>query len=124
MTTIYLHIGMPKTGTTSLQKFLFDNREKLLEKGYLYPITGTKISSNRGYKGYSHNSLVRLLLHQNSDQKGERFSQCEFSQCDIWEECKREINSLSIKPKKVIISAEFFTGPGIYNRDLIAMVVF
>lgn len=36
--TIYLHIGMPKTGTTSIQAFLAENREKLSEIGILYPI--------------------------------------------------------------------------------------
>jgi len=113
MTTIYLHIGMPKTGTTSLQKFLFYNREKLLEKGYLYPIAGTNITSNREPKGYSHNSLVRVL-NQNTNQKDDWISRC-----GIWEECKKEIKA--IKPEKVIISAEFFTGPGIYNQDIIAM---
>lgn len=106
---------MPKTGTTSLQKFLFNNREKLLEKGYLYPITGTKISSNPSTKSYSHNSLVRVL-NQNIDQTGN-----PVSQWSIWEECKKEIDTFAIQPKKVIISAEFFTGPGIYNPYLIAM---
>lgn len=116
MTTIYLHIGMPKTGTTSLQKLLFYNRKKLLEQGYLYPITGTNISSKKGLKAYSHNSLVKMLNY-NTDSQGEGFSQCE-----SWEECKKEINTLAIKSKKVIISAEFFTGPGIYNSSLIATI--
>lgn len=113
MTTIYLHIGMPKTGTTSLQKFLFYNREKLLETGYLYPITGTKITSDREPKGYSHNTLVRRLT-QKTDSKGNGGSQWE-----SWDELKREINRSPLKPQNVIISAEFFTGPGIYNADLI-----
>ena len=36
MKTIYLHIGMAKTGTSSIQIFLRDNEEKLKEKGYIY----------------------------------------------------------------------------------------
>ena len=32
-----LHIGCPKTGTTSLQQFLTLNREFLLSQGVLYP---------------------------------------------------------------------------------------
>ena len=36
--TIYLHIGMPKAGSTSIQRFLYNNREKLKEFGILYPI--------------------------------------------------------------------------------------
>jgi hypothetical protein len=33
----WLHIGTQKTGTTSLQNFLSANRERLLERGFLYP---------------------------------------------------------------------------------------
>ncbi len=35
--TIYFHIGMPKTGTTALQRFLAANRERLATLGYDYP---------------------------------------------------------------------------------------
>ena len=37
---IHLHIGTHKTGTTSIQKFLDHNRSKLLDLGYLYPLSG------------------------------------------------------------------------------------
>jgi hypothetical protein len=36
---VVLHIGTGKTGTSSVQFFLRDNRERLLELGYLYPKT-------------------------------------------------------------------------------------
>ena len=36
--TIFLHIGMPKAGSTSIQRFLYNNKEKLKEFGILYPI--------------------------------------------------------------------------------------
>ncbi len=35
--TIYLHIGLPKTGTTSIQNFLFHNKEELSASGLYYP---------------------------------------------------------------------------------------
>lgn len=35
--TLYVHIGMAKTGTTALQSFLWDNRELLMEQGCCYP---------------------------------------------------------------------------------------
>ena len=38
MKTLYIHIGTPKTGTTSIQNFCGLNREKLKEQGVLYPI--------------------------------------------------------------------------------------
>lgn len=37
MKTLYLHIGTPKTATTSLQYFLFENQEVLQKKGFCYP---------------------------------------------------------------------------------------
>lgn len=40
MTTVYLHIGAPKTGTTSLQFFLYNNRSLLRELGICYPALG------------------------------------------------------------------------------------
>ena len=36
---IILHIGGEKTGTTSLQRFLFRNRELMKKRGMLFPIT-------------------------------------------------------------------------------------
>lgn len=38
MKTLYLHIGTPKTGTTSLQNFCYSNREIFEKFGYCYPI--------------------------------------------------------------------------------------
>jgi len=92
MTTVYLHIGMPKTGSTSLQKFLFENRSQLLEEGYLYPITGTK-KSGQIWDRYSHNSLSKQLEAQH----------------DAWEKLQQEIETS--QAKNVIISSEFFTYP-------------
>lgn len=40
MGTAYLHIGMPKTGTSALQRFLAVNRERLKENGFLFPDFG------------------------------------------------------------------------------------
>lgn len=38
MKTLYLHIGLPKTGTTSIQDFCYVNKEVMEEKGYCFPI--------------------------------------------------------------------------------------
>lgn len=39
---LVLHIGMTKTGSTSIQHFLRENRETLAERGWLYPRTPGK----------------------------------------------------------------------------------
>lgn len=36
-TPLFMHMGWPKTGTTSIQHFLYENRDRLLELGYCYP---------------------------------------------------------------------------------------
>ncbi|WP_155838633.1 hypothetical protein [Arthrobacter castelli] len=43
-----LHIGTEKTGSTSIQEFLFRNRNELLQRGYLYPgaLTGARHRPN------------------------------------------------------------------------------
>lgn len=37
MKTLYLHIGIPKTATTSIQNFCVKNRDLLSQKGFYYP---------------------------------------------------------------------------------------
>ncbi|EPN6869281.1 hypothetical protein ACT2V5_001117 [Campylobacter coli] len=35
--TAYVHIGIAKTGTTSIQDFLTQNYDLLINQGFLYP---------------------------------------------------------------------------------------
>jgi hypothetical protein len=121
MTTIYLHIGMPKTGTTSLQKFLFDNREKLLEKGYLYPLSG--MMSNGSLITFNHHGLGKALLKKYDPKylviKNSRSGRIQWE--SSWEDLKKEIKV--INPQNVIISSECFTfKKEFYDLDIIAMV--
>ena len=52
-----LHIGLPKTGTTSCQDALFANRGMLLERhGYFYPSVGYPSSAP------SHNSMLSVMF--------------------------------------------------------------
>ena len=39
---LYLHIGHPKTGTTSIQNYLLQQADRLLAQGYLYPRAGRR----------------------------------------------------------------------------------
>ena len=44
---LFLHIGHPKTGTTSIQTWFLANREALRSAGILYPTTGLNDSAHR-----------------------------------------------------------------------------
>lgn len=46
-----IHIGLPKTGSTSLQAALSENRQSLLHHGVIYPETGLTSKSKRKHKG-------------------------------------------------------------------------
>jgi len=46
--TIYLHIGFNKTGTTSIQKYFYDNKNVLFKNGILYPDVGLINSAHYG----------------------------------------------------------------------------
>ena len=52
----YIHIGPHKTGTSSIQWFLKENRAELLKYGYFVPESGT----NHG----AHHAIVRKLCGQ------------------------------------------------------------
>lgn len=52
--TLYIHIGVGKTGTTSIQNCLYHNRALLFEEGLLYPKTGINIESN----DFGHHDLA------------------------------------------------------------------
>ena len=45
--TVYIHIGSPKTGTSSIQGFLTKNHDLLLKQGLFYPLFGRKVLDNR-----------------------------------------------------------------------------
>ncbi|ACK70712.1 conserved hypothetical protein [Gloeothece citriformis PCC 7424] len=93
MTTVYLHIGMPKTGSTSLQFFIDLNREKLLERGLLYPLSG-RPKGNFIEWTYSHDNLLLEVFNSIVYQP----------ESGGWEEVIKEINTFN--PEKVIISDE------------------
>lgn len=58
--TIYIHIGSPKTGTTSIQQFLTVNSKILLKEGLSYPLTGRQYTRDDmlSSQGKLNNGLV------------------------------------------------------------------
>ncbi|PIB26591.1 hypothetical protein BFP76_11900 [Amylibacter kogurei] len=92
--TLYLHIGMHKTGTTYLQNILRENQEYLLEnEGLFFPDYAgvqngqltTRSGANSGHGAFTHRREQKSI-HQR-----------------LIEDCER------LKPKSVLISSENFT---------------
>jgi hypothetical protein len=94
----YIHVGPPKTGTTSIQWFLWENRADLLDRGYLVPES----------RSPSHRPLALALC-------GESLPEQQRSAADDF---ARELNSSSAD--KVVISSEamnrFLKIPRVANR--------
>ena len=84
-----LHIGMPKTGTSAIQRYLFVNREKFSDKGLYIPETATKKASLTS----AHHKLAQSLYQKDADLK-------------VWDTLVREIEQ--IKVQRILVSSEAF----------------
>ncbi len=71
MKTLYLHIGTPKTATTSIQHFCDANEEALEELGYTYPT----FPFHYEHKGRTRNAL--FLTTPIRDENGKRMRDLE-----------------------------------------------
>lgn len=87
MPTLFIHSGLHKTGTTSLQKALYDNRAELARQGLLYPLTG--IPDNPAHWG--HHDLAYALRDR---EKAE----------EIWSKLRGEADNTG--HNRVVISSE------------------
>lgn len=67
MKTLYLHIGAPKTGTTSIQHFCYDNRKVLEAAGYCYPEFPYPYSKNRFRLDFKRNGLFLQAMFVDDD---------------------------------------------------------
>jgi hypothetical protein len=83
--TVYVHIGMSKTGSTAIQKNLKNNYEILKKNGILYPI-------NARLNGDNHNTLEKFIKYNNFPEQAKLFLE--------------EINNAS--ESKILISSELF----------------
>ena len=68
--TVYVHIGLHKTGTSSIQAFLKRNKPALLSRGYLYPRTGWTA-------GGHHNLAYQLLGRKRFSNEAGRLEDLE-----------------------------------------------
>ncbi|MGN0155088.1 MAG: hypothetical protein ACI4A3_11625, partial [Lachnospiraceae bacterium] len=105
MKTLYLHIGTPKTATTAIQTFCWDNREVLEKHNYCYPMFEYQYFNAQKYR--NGHFLVGKII----DENGVR--QCEQEQVNIREGLE-QIFQYFEQYDNVILSDE-----GIWNRSLL-----
>lgn len=99
MSRVYLHIGMPKTGTSALQQFLLLNRGRLSEEGIHYPehdLGGNGISSGNG------EMLVHIAENHGADK------------------AKSYLNKLKAEARgaDLLLSSEFFFNNPVLMKDI------
>lgn len=102
MKTLYLHIGTPKTATTAIQTFCWDNREVLEKKGYCYPLFEHQFANVQKYRN------AHFLVGRIKDDNGKR--QYDEEQAVVKEEWGQVLR-LFEQYDNVILSDE-----GIWNR--------
>lgn len=67
---VVIHIGAPKTGSSAIQKFFFENRQTLLELGYMYPAHAL---DKNGISG-GHSLLAIALMEKRYDDANDIFN--------------------------------------------------
>lgn len=95
--TLYIHVGMMKTGTTALQKYLFDNARVLENQGWSYPLLDNNIQNYGNFSGICERGGNGHFLYgdkQVVDTKSENWNKG-------W-----EIILKHLKDKNVIVSSE------------------
>lgn len=98
MKTLYIHIGTPKTGTTSIQNFCGLNREKLREQGVLYPIMNyhyERKSVNRN--GYFLTGTIKENGTRNKEKEKEVFD----SELQYIVDCFKENDTILLSDESI-----------------------
>lgn len=102
MKTLYLHIGTPKTATTAIQNFCWDNRQVLEQQGYCYPLFEYRFPNVQKYRN------AHFLVGRIKDENGNR----EFDkEQEIVDDGIGQILQLFEQYDNMILSDE-----GIWNR--------
>ncbi len=74
MNKLYLHIGMGKTGSSAIQYFLYENRERMLKENILYPVTDEHfIDKTNDVTSGNADEIIKFILDEEYDKIFEYF---------------------------------------------------
>jgi hypothetical protein len=78
---LYIHAGMPKTGTSAIQRMLANNRKQLAELGYIYPGTHANhwplVVGLKDKERMLTNGFVQKTLAEIREWDGDAILSCE-----------------------------------------------
>ena len=106
MSTLFLHIGMPKTGTSYIQSFLHNNNKILMKKGFNFP------SFEITFDGVEEFRNGNFLVCQIKNEEGVRNNALEK---EIFDYCFTKIKKLFKKSPNVILSDESLWNSSKFN---------
>lgn len=98
---LFLHIGLPKTGTTSIQAYCLRNRQLLAENGILYPQTGLE--------GPGHMKLCPPFLSDIQNQRSVVKSGKKKGFRKFGMDLQNEIDACAKNIDRMLISSERFS---------------
>ncbi len=102
MATIYLHIGAPKTATSTLQSVLAKNAGHLLKQGILYP------QSMRN--GHAHHLLACDLIAEHQGMPMPDVWYGDQPRGAAWGRLSQELSDAMHSVESVVLSSELFFG--------------
>lgn len=112
MASVYLHIGAPKTATSTLQSMLAANYKPLLAQGVLYP----KLLRH----GDAHHTLVCDLIQAYQGHTMADLWYGERTRGEAWRDLQREIDQHGQAIDKIVLSSELFFGQTQRLEDMLA----
>ncbi|MEM1113453.1 MAG: hypothetical protein AAGI11_16180 [Pseudomonadota bacterium] len=102
MAEVYIHIGAPKTATSTLQSVLAQKSAKLLKQGVLYPA--------QCRSGDAHHVLVCDLIEEHHGSSMPDVWYGDYPRGQSWQALGDEIAGYGDKVQRVVISSELFFG--------------
>lgn len=83
MQKLFLHIGLPKTATTTIQNFLILNHQRLIEKGWLYPVAARQYMAHHLLGNFFRTRKLDWIGEADPEQvKADLLAEIRATKCD------------------------------------------